>query len=129
MIFFSFVADYCMTDGVAKYWLYTKIGSSWTRDNGFPRDISETFPGLPGPTAAVYDNVEGKTYFFSGNKYWRYDENRQQFDRESQPVSNRFDGIPTKITGAFLDQNSKYRYLVKYFVMTKSQGSAYSLRN
>ena len=48
----------------AKYWLYSNTGNGWTRDSGFPRDVSQTFPGLPSPTAAVYDFMEGKTYFF-----------------------------------------------------------------
>ncbi|XP_072035833.1 uncharacterized protein [Amphiura filiformis] len=92
----------------AKYWLYTYRGNGWTRDAGFPKDISETFPGLSPPTAAVYDTIEAKTYFFSGTKFWRFDERLQQFDIAKEPVTTMFDGIPNKISGAFIDENSDF---------------------
>ena len=96
----------------AKYWVYYRTGNGFYNisDNDYPRDISQKFPGLPPPTAAVYDPEEGKTYFFSGNKYWRYDEFADRFDIENEPISNRFNGVPNKLSGAFLDKNGKYLF-------------------
>lgn len=47
---------------------------------GYPRLISRAWPGLPGNIDAAFTYKNGKTYFFKGSKYWRY--NGQKVDGE-----------------------------------------------
>lgn len=41
-------------------------------ESGYPRLISRTWMGLPGNIDAAFTYKNGKTYFFKGSKYWRY---------------------------------------------------------
>ncbi|XP_062983905.1 stromelysin-1-like [Elgaria multicarinata webbii] len=51
---------------------------------GFPRTVKKI-------DSAAYDKSSKKTYFFSGNKYWRYDEAKNSMEK----------GYPRKITADF----------------------------
>ncbi|XP_077197649.1 matrix metalloproteinase-27-like [Paroedura picta] len=61
----------------------------------FPRDVKKI-------DAAALDKNTGKTYFFVGNQYWRYDEQSQSMDR-GYPRKTRedFPGIGPKVDAAF----------------------------
>lgn len=56
------------------YWKLTEDGVA----SGYPRLISRAWPGLPGNIDAAFTYKNGKTYFFKGSKYWRY--NGQKVD-------------------------------------------------
>lgn len=56
------------------YWKLTEDGVA----SGYPRLISRAWPGLPGNIDAAFTYKNGKTYFFKGSKYWRY--NGQKMD-------------------------------------------------
>lgn len=56
------------------YWRLTESGVS----AGYPRLISRAWPGLPANIDAAFTYKNGKTYFFKGSKYWRY--NGQNID-------------------------------------------------
>ena len=92
------------------YWQYSEdvTEDQWLREGGFPTAIAEDFPGLPkSVTAAVYDRFTRKTYFIKGAYLWRYDELQQQFDLEKERVDTVFEGLPSKLSGAFQDVNGK----------------------
>ncbi|XP_001509119.4 interstitial collagenase isoform X1 [Ornithorhynchus anatinus] len=79
---------------------------------GYPKEIYETF-GFPKTVkridAAFYDEITGKTYFFVGQKYWRYNENKQSMDPNfPQPLAFGFPGIGKKVDAVFKDQDSVY---------------------
>ena len=61
------------------------------------------------PTAAIWDFVDQKTYYFKGTKFWSYDEKTKEFDVVRKEVTTRFDGIPNNISGGFVDiETSEY---------------------
>ncbi|XP_072044085.1 uncharacterized protein [Amphiura filiformis] len=96
------------------YWEYSEdvIQDRWIREAGFPKPIAEDLPGLPkSTTAALYDRFTSKTYFLKGSYVWRYDERRQRFDMEKELIDDVFNGLPSKITGAFQDYNGDYIFV------------------
>lgn len=78
-----------------KYWA-TK---ATVIEPGFPKNIhSLGFPKVVKKVdAAVYDGSIKKTYFFSGDKYWRYDETNSSMEK----------GYPKKIAADFPEAGSK----------------------
>ncbi|XP_075054028.1 matrix metalloproteinase-18-like [Mixophyes fleayi] len=84
----------------AKYWVIN--GYEVTKDSpksiyklGFSRTVRKV-------DAAVHDETSGKTYFFVGDKYWSYDEEKQSMDAGSpKNIIDSFPGIGTKVSSAF----------------------------
>lgn len=91
---------------------------------GYPKKISEGWPGLPGKwttngsgiisiltplnvTAnagnidAAFTYKNGKTYFFQGTKYWRY-QGRQVDGDYPKEISDGFTGIPDHLDAAMV---------------------------
>merc|ERR1712110_483053 len=52
----------------SKYWKLTDTGVA----DGFPRQISDDWEGLPNNLDAAFSWKNGKTYFLKGSRYWRY---------------------------------------------------------
>ncbi|KAE8627628.1 hypothetical protein XENTR_v10007072 [Xenopus tropicalis] len=84
-------------------------GAKYTALNGFdvlpgyPRNIySLGFPKtVKRIDAAVHIEHLAKTYFFVANKYWSYDEDKQQMDKGfPKLIRDDFPGIPEKINAA-----------------------------
>lgn len=50
-----------------KYWRLTEENIA----PGYPKLISDNWPGLPANIDAAFTYKNGKTYFFKGSKYWR----------------------------------------------------------
>nr|XP_019575458.1 PREDICTED: interstitial collagenase [Rhinolophus sinicus] len=72
---------------------------------GYPRDIYRSF-GFPRSVknidAAVFEEDTGKTYFFVGNKYWRYDEYKRSMDAGyPKLIADGFPGIGNKVDAVF----------------------------
>nr|XP_060627032.1 matrix metalloproteinase-27-like [Anolis sagrei ordinatus] len=62
---------------------------------GFPQNIKKI-------DAALFDRNTGKTYFFIGTNYWRYDENRQSMDVEyPRKIKDDFPAIGQQVDAAF----------------------------
>ncbi|ODM96442.1 Matrix metalloproteinase-14 [Orchesella cincta] len=73
--------------------------------------ISYVFYGLPGhlDAAATY---KGKTYFFKGDQYWRYD-NRKIDGDFPRKISEGFPGIPNNLDAAFTWSGDENIYFFK----------------
>jgi len=50
-----------------KYWRLTEESIA----PGYPKLISDGWPGLTGNIDAAFTYKNGKSYFFKGSKYWR----------------------------------------------------------
>ncbi|XP_040196160.1 collagenase 3-like [Rana temporaria] len=72
--------------------------------NGYPKKLHEL--GLPKTLksidAAVHNDASGKTLFFTGNKYWSYDEESMTWDKGyPRPIADDFMGIGEKVDAAY----------------------------
>lgn len=68
---------------------------------GYPKLISEGWPGLPNSIDAAFTYKNGKTYFFKGSKYWRY--NGRQLDGDyPKEISEGFTGVPDNVDAAMV---------------------------
>ncbi|XP_036378662.1 proteoglycan 4b [Megalops cyprinoides] len=67
---------------------------------GPARGITDVW-GIPSPIDTVFTrcNCQGKTYFFKGNNYWRF-ENDVMDPNYPKPISGGFSGLAGKITAA-----------------------------
>merc|ERR1712241_1362961 len=110
------------TTYVFKDKLYYKLSDDSVAD-GYPRSISSDWSGLPSNIDAAFTWKNGKTYFFKGDKYWRFTNKNKdyyRFDPEERPpvkdtypkpISN-WEGIPNNIDDA-LKYTNGYTYFFK----------------
>uniref|UniRef100_A0A7N8WXL7 interstitial collagenase n=1 Tax=Mastacembelus armatus TaxID=205130 RepID=A0A7N8WXL7_9TELE len=101
---------------------------------GYPKSITSF--GLPKTVkkvdAALYDAETGKTLFFVGNSYYRYDEATKKMDRGfPKRVDETFSGMNGKVTAAFQFRGITYLYSgPQMFEYSLSSGRLYRvLRN
>lgn len=80
--------------------------------DGYPKNISEGWPGLPGDIDAAYTNRKGKTYFFKGTQYWKYTD-RQLSDNFPREISDGFQDIPDHLDAVMVRNNSREIYFFK----------------
>ncbi|XP_070607766.1 stromelysin-1-like isoform X2 [Erythrolamprus reginae] len=70
---------------------------------GYPKSIHSL--GLPKEVAkidaAVFSANEMKSYYFSADRYWSYDENSKTMNRKPQRIQDGFPGISGKIDAVF----------------------------
>ncbi|XP_065370544.1 stromelysin-3 isoform X3 [Calliphora vicina] len=79
---------------------YYKLTENSVAD-GYPKLISEGWPGLPADIDAAFTYKNGKTYFFKGTKYWRY--NGRQMDGDyPKEISEGFTGVPDHLDAAMV---------------------------
>ncbi|XP_045153670.1 collagenase 3-like [Echinops telfairi] len=79
--------------------------------HGYPKAISEL--GFPKDThcidAAVHDSHTRITTFFTADKYWRFNEERQTMeDGYPKSITDGFSGIENKVDAAYQHQGSIY---------------------
>lgn len=67
--------------------------------DGYPKTISEGWPGLPSNLNAAFHYKNGKTYFFKGSKYWKYS-GRTLDGKYPKEIDTGFPGIPDDIDAA-----------------------------
>lgn len=63
--------------------------------------ISEGWSGLPNNIDAAFTYKNGKTYFFKGSKYWRYNGRTLDGDYPKE-ISEGFTGIPDNVDAAMV---------------------------
>ena len=88
------------------YWLFD--GSDLLPD--YPKKVNTLYTGVPkNAKAAFHDTEEGVTYFFKGDRYWRFSDRKQRIagTKKGFPLSDEFEGLPSDITAAFADSNGK----------------------
>ncbi|XP_013144288.1 PREDICTED: matrix metalloproteinase-16 [Papilio polytes] len=74
--------------------------------------VSRAWPGLPANIDAAFTYKNGKTYFFKGSKYWRY--NGQNIDGDyPKEISEGFTGIPDNIDAALVWSGNGKIYFYK----------------
>ncbi|KAL1248440.1 hypothetical protein QQF64_021758, partial [Cirrhinus molitorella] len=73
---------------------------------GYPQDISMFGNGMPAQsieTAVWWEDV-AKTYFFKGDRYWRYNEDLKMIDPGYPKSITVWKGVPDSPQGAFVDK-------------------------
>ncbi|KAJ8978894.1 hypothetical protein NQ317_008873, partial [Molorchus minor] len=87
-----------------KYWRLTEESVA----AGYPKLISEGWPGLPGNLDAAFTYKNGKTYFFKGSKYWR-----KMDGVYPKEISEGFTGIPDDLDAALVWSGNGKIYFYK----------------
>ncbi|KAL6107153.1 mmp15 [Pungitius sinensis] len=82
---------------------------------GYPQPIHEYGQGVPAHKidTAIWWEPNEYTYFFSGDRYWRYNEETRTTDRDFPKPINRWGRIPSSPKGAFLSDDGAYTYFYK----------------
>ncbi|XP_062552719.1 72 kDa type IV collagenase-like [Armigeres subalbatus] len=91
--------------------------------------ISSKWPGLTGDIDAAFRYPDGRTYFFKGDRFWRYRGSRLEVGYPRK-ISEGFPGLPNSIDAAFVDSKSKI-FAVKhntYWVYDSDADSTPSFR-
>lgn len=91
-----------------KYWKLTDESVA----NGYPRDLSSDWGGLPPNLDAAFTWTNGKTYFFKGSQYWRFT-NQVMDSGYPKEISKGFEGIPDRVDGAFVWTGNEKIYFFK----------------
>ncbi|KAK3551665.1 hypothetical protein QTP70_020876 [Hemibagrus guttatus] len=82
---------------------------------GYPKDISMFGNGMPAQsieTAVWWEDV-AKTYFFKGDRYWRYNEDMRTMDPGYPKSIAVWKGVPDSPQGAFVDKSNGFTYFYK----------------
>lgn len=83
--------------------------------SGYPKDISQFAHGMPSQsidTALWWEDV-AKTYFFKGDRYWRYNEEMRIMDLGYPKPITVWRGVPESPQGAFVDKANGFTYFYK----------------
>lgn len=91
----------CSTLG-DKYWVFKEV----TAEPGYPHSLVELGNCLPreGIDTALRWEPVGKTYFFKGDRYWRYNEDKRATDPGYPKPITVWRGIPQAPQGAFISK-------------------------
>lgn len=87
---------------------------------GYPKEISQVFPGIPSNIDAVFTwNYDNKTYFFKNEYFYRFDDQNNILEAGyPKKIEDRWKGIdnttvPTNITAIFTDNREGKTYIIK----------------
>ncbi|KAE8296599.1 Matrix metalloproteinase-14 [Larimichthys crocea] len=97
-----------------RYWVFREADVL----PGYPQPLREYGQGVPAHKidTAIWWEPNGLTYFFSGDRYWRYnEETRTTTDRDFPKPNSRWGRIPDSPKGAFLSDDGAYTYFYKGF--------------
>lgn len=85
-----------------KYWVFKEV----TAEPGYPHSLVELGSCLPkdGIDTALRWEPVGKTYFFKGDQYWRYNEEKRTADPGYPKPIAVWKGIPDSPQGAFISR-------------------------
>lgn len=94
-----------------QYWVFHEA----TLQPGFPKKLQELGNRVPRDRidAALWWSLSGKTYFFRGDKYYRYNEDTKSVDADYPKPINVWQGIPNSPKAAFVSADEAYTYFVK----------------
>ncbi|MGH0164330.1 UNVERIFIED_CONTAM: hypothetical protein FKN15_078314 [Acipenser sinensis] len=94
-----------------KYWVFKEV----TAEPGYPHSLVELGSCLPreGIDTALRWEPVGKTYFFKGDRYWRYNEEKRAADPGYPKPITVWKGIPEAPQGAFVSKEGFYTFFYK----------------
>lgn len=82
-----------------RYWVFKEVAA----EPGYPHSLVEMGSSLPkdGIDTALRWEPVGKTYFFKGDQYWRYNEEKQTTEPGYPKPMTVWRGVPEDPQGAF----------------------------
>ncbi|KAF7246378.1 Matrix metalloproteinase-16 [Varanus komodoensis] len=94
-----------------KFWVFKDT----TLQPGYPHDLITLGNGIPaqGIDSAIWWEDVGKTYFFKGDRYWRYSEDMRTMDAGYPKPITIWKGIPESPQGAFVHKENGFTYFYK----------------
>ncbi|KAM9471108.1 matrix metalloproteinase-15 [Clarias gariepinus] len=93
-----------------KYWLFREADVL----PGYPQELMHYGHGMPDRVdTAVWWEPTGYTYFFRGDRYWRFSEESRAVDKDYPRPISVWDSIPSSPKGAFLSDDGAYTYFYK----------------
>lgn len=101
--FCAFICFLCPCSTLGdKYWVFKEV----TAEPGYPHSLVELGNCLPreGIDTALRWEPVGKTYFFKGDRYWRYNEDKRATDPGYPKPITVWRGIPQAPQGAFISK-------------------------
>merc|ERR1711915_557015 len=108
----------------SKYWRFTNVG---ILDEGYPRNFSKAFRGIPlNVDAAMVWPGNDKIYFFKDDSYWKFDpEKNPSVDNSYPRPLARWKGLPRSLDAALQYSNGKSYFFKagKYFRFDDVRGS------
>uniref|UniRef100_A0A3B4AUT1 Peptidase metallopeptidase domain-containing protein n=1 Tax=Periophthalmus magnuspinnatus TaxID=409849 RepID=A0A3B4AUT1_9GOBI len=93
------------------YWLFREADVL----PGYPQPLHAYGRGIPahGIDTAIWWEPNEYTYFFKGDRYWRYNEETRTTDADFPKSISRWGKIPPSPKGAFLSDDGAYTYFYK----------------
>ncbi|KAM4734315.1 matrix metalloproteinase-15-like isoform 2-T2 [Anableps anableps] len=94
-----------------RYWLFREADVL----PGYPQPLYQYGRGIPTHKidTAIWWEPNEYTYFFSGDRYWRYNEETRTTDRDFPKPISRWGKIPVSPRGAFLSDDGASTYFYK----------------
>ncbi|XP_047224339.1 matrix metalloproteinase-14b [Girardinichthys multiradiatus] len=94
-----------------KYWVFSES----VLDSEYPKYLKEMGSGLPKDRidAALYYTLNGQTFFFRANKYYRFNEESKRVDDGYPKSIDTWQGVPDNIKAAFMSKDQAYTYFYK----------------
>ncbi|MCJ8734455.1 hypothetical protein PDJAM_G00235560 [Pangasius djambal] len=94
----------------SKYWLFREADVL----PGYPQELMHYGHGMPDRVdTAVWWEPSGYTYFFRGDRYWRFSEEFRAADKDYPRPISVWGSIPAFPKGAFLSDDGAYTYFYK----------------
>ncbi|XP_041925770.1 matrix metalloproteinase-14a [Alosa sapidissima] len=94
-----------------RYWVFNE----YTMEKGYPKSLKELGTGLPKDKldAAIFYTPTGMTYFFRGDKYYRFNEIAQSVDADYPKPISVWKGVPNNPRGAMMSEDGAFTYFYK----------------